>query len=465
MMTRLIFLFFVLGIVSIPKPVSAVDCVDYCIKAYERGWDGKDPNVRECTDGAERMLRRGGSQNWPMNCEMGKSLYSGNWQWFKDYAKYSQNRFHSTEFMSPIYHSNNLAAILHWYIKTDDPEARSILRANWAWITLNMETSRPKKIWSHSNGNVWDATGDRNWYFNPGWTHYSAATRTALPEPEKGGVWHPGSLVNPIMHLMLDLPGRSLRWGVCPSPGWYFPLKSVVRMLGFKISPSPACKVNLMELRPPAESFGITEAERTMLRSHVTSMGRSGDLKEIIKMIDPKWSPACTMTVLKTSDGITGWFGSSSEKGYNCNGNKPPQFAITYNRRTGEGHYLKPYTHCGVGCPRGWTERRGDKIFGHGHYEDSIPVASGNRIYEVTWHNKRGIELVYPEPEPTCDFPDLCFCETYPTDTRCQIEEPPPKPEESWWKKLDQLWVKYRYYILGGALLSILGIILIGRKD
>ena len=400
------------------QKANAVDCVQYCINNLRAGLSGKKvtkADISQCSGGSARqMLNNGGSMNWPMNCYLGYALSSNDWSWFDEYIDESirLQKYFSSEFLSPIYHQNNEAAMLAVYLKTNDQKLKqktgSYLKANWAWQVLNTSKVRPTNYEAKANGKT--ITGSINTAAFSGPAMLGVGNRSGRVQGNgQVDVYQPGSLMNPILQLVLDHPERRFSWGVLQSPGWYHPLRLVCDLLGIPYGSTG--KVDLKAKSNAPELFGITTLERQYLREFIDSDGKRRQ-KELIAMIPKEYKPQCSMALVRTTKGLTSYF-----KPKGCNANKPPNLAITYEYATRKMHVLKPYYSCGVGCPTSQNNVhiKDGKICGKGHYEDCIPFITGEKVLEVEFNHDAGLMIHFPkEPAPT------------PTPTPI-----PPKPPES----------------------------------
>ena len=437
-LTILALLMVILFLLSLGK-VDARDCVAYCIGQAESAYAGKPiDKPMDCggdIDG-KALCNSGGSQNWPLNCNLAKSLKNNKWSWWNGYydEMIRNKRFGCKEFASPIYYQNNLADVLVMFVKGNDPEAkekaRKYLRTNWALFALTANTRVVKQIelrWS-------DQTKKEVLKPSPisGYRVNIAGVRSG----RGGDFYNVGSLHQVMFNVALNHPARGFAWSVHQSPGWYWPLKNFARGYGFHI-PADG-KVKFKSKVIPAEKFGITEAERATIVQHINSDGKER-LDDILAMIDDDHVPVEGYHFIRTTNGTTVWFDKS------FNGNKPPTM-LTFMNDSRTLYGLQPYYSCGVGCPSGKFWREGDKICGTGHpqYTRCIPVATGELIYEIDW-NREGIFVKYPAPTPT------------PSPTIAPTPEPTPPPVngtvKTWW-----IWAGI------GIIIGLIIIIVAARK-
>lgn len=275
-------------------------------------------------DPAEQF-KNGGSENWFPSCRAVKLYQDGNTKWWEDYfdLNYLGREPFSAYFSDTI---GNVLVVRKWAETHNKPvlEARASawLRSTWAYLAIMavQESTRTYAAWHHvqAPGSKEFDTSPASWVGNYG---------VALPL-NRGYVnsYVVGSgLMDLLLSLALDHPNRVYRWSldghaanaICGmAKVLYYPYNNVTG------------KVDFQAVTPAASDFGLTPAERDLLKRFIWSGGKTG-FAQVEAMLDP-YELGCDLTVLRTDRGVSAWFGKPDGRTALCSRAKGGSFvAVT----------------------------------------------------------------------------------------------------------------------------------------
>lgn len=375
-------------------------CTGACNTMFWDAVDRKPINracLQKCT-GAPENTFGGGSQNWPPLCQAGAYLTDHDPKWFEGYfaAQRPGGRtgLGGTEMFAPLYMNPPVGAVLAVLkeSQTRHPElaasARAWLRASWAVQTLAALHVPIRQAYVHTG----DGTPELiNSSLVDGLHVGQAGPRIRHPE------YGPMSVNHRMLTMAVDArrtgKGRATRRFI--GAGWRYMLE----ISGFRFNDRA---VDLNQKAVPPELIGLTEADRAALQRLVAT---GGGVSEVLAMVG-SFPAACPITFLRTTEGVATWYGSSTEDGRNCNGNKPPFFAVTLSK-DGVARYLRVEFRI-IGSAAGRVWREGNKVCAQATAKDCLDLPGGQVLYEV-YFSKTGIRAVsggggpYPGPGPSPD--------------------------------------------------------------
>lgn len=283
---------------------------------------------------ARNVFLGGGSENIPVTCRAVKYLIEGDPAWFTRYFDVQFDDPTIGLFGSELF-SNTYASLTVGNVITVRKEAARRghaaleqkatrwLKAYWSLLTLMAHTDRINTIQTHMHD---EATG-RDLFNTSGMGNWADGYSLVLPgnrayvNKRGGGV----GLQDTMLSMALNHPERRFSTSLNHSPGFYGGLCATVKSLGYTMDQQGF--VNLKSNNPPASDFGLTEAERNELRAFIASNGQSG-LSSIVQTLSP-YKLRCDLTIIRTTAGITAWFGNETGQVGLCSRVKGGSFVAT----------------------------------------------------------------------------------------------------------------------------------------
>lgn len=327
----------------------------------------------------------GGSENIPTTCQAAKYWIDGNPAWFNEYLDIQLSGsvpLFGKEVFSPYYMSLSVSDVIAVRKKAEqlgqadlERKASQWLKAYWASLALmasqnsvrRIEYSRPGGFGSDSiSGSIDGGYG--------------------LALPGNRGYVNRGGGGDGLQHTFLSAalghPGREFGFTLDTQPPSAGGLCSVFKSLNYPISSGG--KVNF-SVNPPARDFGLTTGERSTLANFISSGGKSG-LSSVLGMLGG-YKLACDLTVVRTDQGISAWFGTPNGKTGMCSYAKGGTFAAaTLNYSTSTTSYLSRATQ--ENYPEAatvWVEDNQICEESSQLPKQCIPMAGGNKVYQVVW--------------------------------------------------------------------------------
>lgn len=386
-----------------PTPTPG-DCLDVCKFYYWRAIDGHAFNpadMKNCKNPEDpiQMFQSGGSQNWPTVCRAAMYMQDGNQTWLKRYFEIQKLKrepnvgvgFGGTEMFSPTYVPAIAGAVLAVYnesVKRNNTQIQQLsgewLRAWWGFNALTGVSTPIRKAFLHvdERKNLQELeTHTANEGYD-GLALAMAGTRTRY--------WRgPVSANHPIASLALNYYPRKYSSQITRDTSIAF--RYILEKNNFSISSKN--KTNISQKDISAQTVGLTSTQQSDLNNFVKNNGQG---LQKIKPLIGNYKAACTYSFLRTTEGVISWMGTSSSDGQNCNGNKPPYFAVSINKNNGEAHYLFPENKIqGAGPGRVWRDsQRICAQAASSGIKDCIQIPPGNVIYEVSFTKEQGFVCV-----------------------------------------------------------------------
>lgn len=295
--------------------------------------DGKPVNMSKVNSFAgpedpKTIFTNGGSENIPVTCRAVKYIKEGNPAWFTNYFNIQFDGsvgLFGKELFSNIYGSltvGNVIVVRNEAARRGHAElerkASEWLRAYWTTLALAADQS-PVKL---SQAYQYDESSGKEAFTSQ--SSNAGGYGVVLPGNRSYVNTYPGGVgFQSIMFSMaLAHPGRSLERTLDVSPGAYGGLCVAMKSLGYAFTQDG--KVNLTSKNPPPESFGLTASQRDMLKGYVVSNGKN-NASGLLNILSP-YRLACELTIVRTTQGITSWFGNETDKVGLCSRSKGGTF-------------------------------------------------------------------------------------------------------------------------------------------
>lgn len=380
-----------------------------CMLELSNAVEGKPVDVERLTAGLGQPVRgmftRGGSQNIPVVCNAARYYADHDPSWFLDYFRVQVDPeppgFLGTEVLSPLYMQSVLGAVLATRAHAVDRGHASLvaaadhwLKATWALLALS---TAPAPI---AGGTLVQHDTVEAVEPNRAYTA-GVSVPVAGMRANRDGQAGMNSLLHPFMSLALDWRPRRYTADLRLSPGFYRGLMIGAVSLGFRIDGDG--RVGLDGYSPPPERLGLTDGEQQTLARFVDSGGTQG-LSQVLAMLGDR-RPSCEMTFLRTTEGLTSWFGTSKRAQRICNRNKGPLIATRYDADTRHVTWLHPTEKVNP-AESGQSFRRDDQICARleDGTERCIDIVGGDTIYEVAWTRKDGAVVVDGSARASADL-------------------------------------------------------------
>ncbi|MGH9382502.1 MAG: hypothetical protein ACRD2Z_18135 [Thermoanaerobaculia bacterium] len=370
-----------------------------CIIQLGRAVEGEPVDVERLRGGlgqtAIEIFQRGGSQNIPVVCNAAKYYTDHDPSWFLDYLRIQADPqppgFLGTEVLSPLYMQSVLGSMLAVRAHAVDrghvqlvATADHWLKAVWALMALSTAEA------PLAGGTIVQRKDEEAVEPNRAYTAGVSVPAAGSRANRQGNVGM-NTLLHPFMSLALDWKPRRYTANLRLSPGFYGGLLIGATSLGFRVDQDG--RVDLGGFSPPPERLGLTAAEQQTLARFVASDGRQG-LSQVLALLGDR-RPSCEMTFLRTTEGLTSWFGTSKQPQRVCNRNKGPLFAARYEAVTRHATWLHPTVQTNP-AESGQSFRREDQICARleDGTERCIDIVGGTVIYEVAWTKGQGAVVV-----------------------------------------------------------------------
>lgn len=398
---------------ALATPAAAQQCggesLCMCILELSNAVRGEPVDVDQLSGGlgqsATNMFTRGGSQNIPVVCNAAKYYVDDDPSWFLDYFRIQTDPkppgFLGSEVLSPLYTQSVLGSVLATRAHAVDRGHASLvaaadhwLKATWALLALS---AAPAPI---ASGTLVQHDSVEAVEPNRAYTA-GVSVPVAGMRANRDGQAGMNSLLHPFMSLALDWQPRRYTADLRLSPGFYRGLLIGAVSLGFRIDGDG--RVDLDGYSPPPERLGLTRDEQQTLARFVDSGGTQG-LSQVLAMLGDR-RPSCEMTFLRTTEGLTSWFGTSKRAQRICNRNKGPLIAARYDADTRHVTWLHPTKNVNP-AESGQSFRRDDQVCARleDGTERCIDIVGGDTIYEVAWTKKDGAVVVDGSARASADL-------------------------------------------------------------
>ncbi len=345
--------------------------------------DGNDPLV---------MFRTPGSQNHIVYGNIGLYLVDKDPTWLTHYLAIQRQSsgtgvgFMGGELFSTIYGNSvaaslllahNQALILHHADLLK--ETNGWLRTYWVAYALAAVPHGITRSLVYTEGGI--QSNDRSKDSAVGYATALVGARS----PGDGGGYNDPYEIDPMFALALNLKPRVFTRSVVQNSNLHSLGKTAIA-IGLPISTNN--RVDLGSLDFPAARFGLTESERATLQQFVESNGTK-NLDAVMAMVSD-YRPAMAITYYRTDQGVSTWFGTSTQSGHCPNPNpKGCNYATKIQGATEE--YLHPNGY-NTPQPPGRSWRKANKICATNYtYQQCMTLPGGTLISEISWTPDQGM--------------------------------------------------------------------------
>lgn len=346
------------------------------------------------SDSPVNLFSNGGSENIPVTCRAAKYWKDGNPDWFTEYFDIQLNatggvRLFGREIFSKTYAALTAGVAIAVHKKAMLMGHQALIQKSSAWLkaywSIMALAASQNPVRVSEAFNYSEATGRENVMSENTPQGLYGGYGVVLPgnrsyvNSSSGGV----GLQYVLMSMALSHPGRKFSWSLDNSPGFYGGLCVAMRSLGYNFNSSGVA--NIGSRNPAAADFGLTEQERSDLSGFVSSNGQNG-LSTVVQNLS-NYKLHCDLTIIRTSQGITSWFGNETDTVGLCARSKGGSFvAGTLTFSNNSAQYLSRATN--ENRPEAAdTWKEGSQICEQSgqRVKRCIPIVSGNTIYKVDW--------------------------------------------------------------------------------
>ncbi len=289
-----------------------------------RVMDGQAPNDWPIIDqhtsySVDQMFNGGGSQNHAVIAHTVRYYYNGSiasrdWLWNYYVKQFQPGRpyFLDREVFSSVYTQGVVGAALVVRKRAHQlghaglrDKAAQFLRHYWAYLGLAAAEPRPTTwIAYNKHGTVTKQLGELGWGYNLGlvgrrvYSNGFGGSPDSLPGTGQQGV---------LLAMALQHPDRATTADLRESPAYWGGLRAAVEAAGYQLDGSG--KVNLQSQSVAPEFFGLTAAQRDLLRNFIANQGGSG-VGNVIALLGNQ-QVSNDITIIRTHWGVISWFGKS----------------------------------------------------------------------------------------------------------------------------------------------------------
>ncbi|MCB0394265.1 MAG: hypothetical protein KDD25_06885, partial [Bdellovibrionales bacterium] len=193
-----------------------------------------------------------------------------------------------------------------------------------------------------------------------------------------------------LLSMALNNPSRRFNYSLDNSPGYYGGMCSTVKSLGYQFDSQG--RVNLTSRSPAASKFGLTDSERNMLNTFISSNGTNG-LNNVINILRP-YRVKCEITIVRRTEGLISWMGNETDRTGLCSRAKGGSYvagALHYGQS--EAIYLSRATRQNQPeAAETWKE--GEQICEESAQQPRRCIAfpGGNNVYRIHWGRNQEIQ-------------------------------------------------------------------------
>lgn len=359
-------------------------------------------NGKAGSDNPVEVFRGGGSENIPVICRAAKYLTENDPKWFIKYFDLfitgEEGVWGREIFGGYVSATFGVWAVVRTHaIEKNHAEliekSTKVIKAFYAILALSATTTPTRQYAVHQRDQAKgiDVFKTENASHIGGYSVGLPANRAYVNTYPSGN-----NFQDTYLSMALSHPSRTFTWSLDQNQG-YGGLCMLVKSVGGPIGKDG--KVNLKSFDPSPEKFGLTQDEKSKLQAFINSNGKD-HLDFVLSLLKP-FKLNCPLTILRTTKGVTTYFGYDDEKVGLCSRAKGGTFvATTYDTSTSTLTSLSRATL--QNFPEAatvWVENNQVCEKTDTLPTKCIPIIGGQLISKVIW-GKRQVEKVYP-PDPT----------------------------------------------------------------